>query len=543
MRDYAANYVDEIRAWLAENWRDVLGGTIEPDGDFFVAGGSSLLAAKLAARIREAGYRDVGLADLLEHRLFDAQVELLVNSEWREGAAREQRDPVAGLASAQRNRLEIVRERVLAGEPPPPYPIQLVVALHGPVDVAALDRAARALVGRHAALRTRFLASDGALELTECELADDWHVFVHDLTELDAEDGWLTARELAHEQNNAVIDYSRPPLVVVSISILPRDRSLLTLTVDHLVADGISMGVLWRDLDELYDAEATGRCAELPPLRITAQQVLGEREKTWREDRERILAAWDHALAGYELPPLGDLVRPSLHEEFRPPQPAAHHGWELSGDVVSGFLAGCLTTEVTEHAAAIGLVFHALHMLDDRTDAVICTAQWGRLAEDEEDLVGWLSDLIIVRIGPGLGAPAAVSLAEVARHTQERLRFAYRHPVPYHVLVRRYQGTVGARAPRKPYIFVNYSDRPMIGPRLGAARTEPVVDKMPLTNFPGPGIHIERDADRIAIDMSVVAGRYPPGVVETFGSLLCGAFTAFAADPRSRPAATAGVAT
>lgn len=533
MHDGEMDTGDEVRAWLAANWRAVLGGDVEPDGDFFAAGGNSLRAAKLAARIRKAGYRDVSLADLIEHRLFAAQVELLAGKQRGQGGPAEVRRPAAGLTSAQqRNRLEMARERLLAGETPPPLSIQLVVALHGPVDVAALDTAARALVARHAALRTRFFGPGGDIEPTECEVPDDWHVTVHDLTDVDADEGWRQAREISQAQNRVVIDFARPPLVVISLSVLRDNRSLLVITVDHLVADGISMGVMWRDLDELYDAAVAGRAADLPPLRVTAQQVLAERETAWRADETRVLAAWDEVLAGYEQPPLCDLVPPDLLEEFRAPQPADHHRWELPGEVARGFAAACLTVEVTEHSAVIGLVFQALRLLDGREDAVLCTAQSGRFSEDEEDLVGWLSEQVIVRLGPD---PAATGprLLDVARHAQERLRFAYRHGVPYHVLVRRFQGMVGGRSPRKPCIFVNYSDSPMIGPRLGAARTENIVDRIPLTSFAGPGVLVERETDRLVIDLSVVRDRYPQGVAERFGELLRDAFTAFAADPYS----------
>jgi hypothetical protein len=179
----------------------------------------------------------------------------------------------------------------------------------------------------------------------------------------------------------------------------------------------------------------------------------------------------------------------------------------------------------------MGLAFHALHKLDGRRDVVVCTAQSGRLNEDENDLIGWLSDRVITRLGPGLSlGPDGPSTLDAVRHAHERLMFSYRNPVPFHVLVRRYQGTVGARSPRKPYIFVNYSDAPMVGPRLGPARARAITETMPVTAFPGPGIQIDRDGSTLTIKMSTVTGRYPAGLRGKFGSLLCSAFAEYSQD-------------
>jgi hypothetical protein len=49
-----------------------------------------------------------------------------------------------------------------------------------------------------------------------------------------------------------------------------------------------------------------------------------------------------------------------------------------------------------------------------------------------------------------------------------------------------------------------------------------------VTSFPGPGVFVERDSDRLTMSLSIVVGRYPQGLVEAFGALRVESIRAFA---------------
>jgi len=520
--------VEDPGGWLRAQWSDLLAVPVTTtpgaDPDFFALGGDSLRAARLAARMRKAGFAGIALTDVIDNRRFAQQVELLRAAATREAAPAPMSTQRYEMSAAQQNRVAMVAERLRAGQRPPPLSIHTVLALHGPIDPAALHRAARALLDRHPALRTTFLTEDFQERVLVRPVPGNWGPAVHDFTGLPVAEARRRARAIAHSQHDTLFDFVEPPLLAVSLCLVSADEALLAVTVDHLVSDGVSTFVLWRDLTALYDAETRRMPAGLPELSVSSQELLGSREAAWQAQRASLLEAWDGALAGYDAAPQCDLVDPDRAEEFHPPQPAEHHGQELPAALVREFRAACLAAEVTEHAAVVGLVFAALHALDGRTDAVVCTAQSGRFTEAEENLVGWLSDRVIVRVLGESGDPL-----RCVRAAQERLRFAYRNPVPYHVLVRRYQGTVGGRSPRKPYIFVNYTDAPLTGRTFGPAAAEEVVDPAPHTSFPGPGVLVARDGDRMTIELSTVAGRYPEGLVARFGEQLIAAFRGFAA--------------
>lgn len=525
----------QLSSWLSQQWGLLLGtgATAGDDADFFALGGSSLLAMRLVGRMRKLGYTGVGIGDLLECRTLREQHELLRGQPLQEAVPAPAGAGQGLVSLSQRNRLEMAGERLRAGQPDPPFPLQHVVRLDGaPVDVHALDKAARDLLDRHAALRTRLLDDSGAIAVEELPVAPDWHIEVRDVRALAPQDAWDEVISAAGQRANTAFDYRHPPLIALQIGLITDTQSVLTITVDHLVSDGPSMTVLWNDLTRLYLAATEGRAAELPPVTLSVQEFLARRDEERLARGPRLLAAWDEELAGYPFPPLADLVPARPDEEFTPPQPAVRQEWKVPADVAARFSRSCLEVKATEHAAVMGLFSAALHLLDGRADVVVCSAHSGRDSDSEALVVGWLSNQVLARLRPTAPGPLrAAPLSTFAAHAQERLIFAYRHPVPFHTLIRRYQGLVGRRSPRNPYIYFDYVDHRGDGRAFGSASASPVEPHVETTSFPGPAIAVERDDEGIVITISSVAGRYPAGLVDQLGTALARLVTSFADDP------------
>ncbi len=527
----------QLSAWLSEQWELLLGtgATAGEDADFFALGGSSLLAMRLVGRIRKLGYTRVGIGDLLERRTLREQHELL-----RTQSLQAPRSVPAGaerelVSLSQRNRLEMAGERLRAGQPDAPFPLQHVARLDGAaVDVRALDEAARALLARHAALRTRLLDDSGAIAVQELPVAPDWHITVQDVRTLAPQAAWDEIISAAGQRANTAFDYRHPPLIAIQIGLISDTQSVLTITVDHLVSDGPSMTVLWNDLTQLYLAAARGRVADLPPATLSVQAFLARRDEERLARGSQLLTAWDTELAGYPFAPLADLMPVTPDEEFTPPQPAARQEWRVPADVASRFSRSCLECKATEHAAFMGLFSAALHLLDGRADVVVCSAHSGRDSDSEALVVGWLSNQVLARLRPAAEVPLRTApLSTFVQHAQERLIFAYRHPVPFHTLIRRYQGLVGRRSPRNPYIYFDYVDHRDTDATFGSAAASPVEPHVATTSFPGPAIAVERADEGIVITISSVVGRYPAGLVDRLGAVLTRLVTAFADDART----------
>src|SRR5437773_762197 len=139
--------------------------------------------------------------------------------------------------------------------------------LKGTLDITALDRTINDIVGRHEALRTTFAALDG----------EPIQVIAPTLTvplPIDALDAVPRAtREdeairLVKAETDRPFDLAIGPLVRARLIAIDRDDHILVLTFHHVVADGWSLDVLFRELTALYGSYSRGAPAALPALPV-----------------------------------------------------------------------------------------------------------------------------------------------------------------------------------------------------------------------------------------------------------------------------------
>jgi hypothetical protein len=147
------------------------------------------------------------------------------------------------------------------------YNISLGIALEGTLDVTALRRTLDALVARHESLRTRFDVEDGEpVQIVSGPVAVPLPVI--DLEHLPATDRVPEARRLATDEANAPFDLSTGPVLRARLFRLAPNQHVLVLVIHHIVCDGWSLGVLSRELGELYRGFSSGRPASLPELPV-----------------------------------------------------------------------------------------------------------------------------------------------------------------------------------------------------------------------------------------------------------------------------------
>lgn len=142
------------------------------------------------------------------------------------------------------------------------YNEPIAVRLDGPLGVPALRAALEQLVARHGALRTVFREHDGEpVQVVLGRGTVDFTVEEH--TGRDEDDA---VRQVLAAEARRVFDLAHGPLLVTRLLRWSPERHVLVLSLHHIVIDAASVGVLARDLSELYRAEVDGRPADLPEL-------------------------------------------------------------------------------------------------------------------------------------------------------------------------------------------------------------------------------------------------------------------------------------
>ena len=158
------------------------------------------------------------------------------------------------------------------------------LALHGPLDPAALRHSLHDLVARHESLRAAFSA-DGLMmcvaEPGPVELP------LHDLSALPAEGRDEALDRLLAEEVETPFDLERGPLFRARLARRGPEEHRLVFTGHHIVLDGWSTGVLVADWARLYSARRAGRAPALPPAEpFTAYALDLARERTGLEAHE-----------------------------------------------------------------------------------------------------------------------------------------------------------------------------------------------------------------------------------------------------------------
>ncbi|QEU77651.1 non-ribosomal peptide synthetase [Streptomyces subrutilus] len=184
------------------------------------------------------------------------------------------------------------------------YAVQDTVELAGDVDAEALRVSVQHLLDRHPLLRAGFAQHpDGRIvQLVGARAELPWTRT--DLAHLDPAGQAAAVEEAAAAERAAGFDLGRPPLLRAALLRLGADRSLLVLTLHHIVADGWSVSLILRQLlDGYLPGGAPARPEADQGYRAYAGWLAGR-------DRDGARAAWREALAGLDGP-AGLPVRPA----------------------------------------------------------------------------------------------------------------------------------------------------------------------------------------------------------------------------------------
>ena len=257
------NAVEEI---LAGVWTDLLG--VDPVGvedDFFALGGHSLLAAQVLSRVERHFRVRVPLRALFA----DPTVASLAR---RIAAAEPQLDPaepVGHRGDPGTAPLSFAQQRLWfldQWDPGNPlYTIGSAFRVAGALDRALLRRCLAEVVRRHEALRTTFVAVAGTA-VQRIGPVPSLRLPLIDLAGLPPARREAALRSQAGRCLALPFDLSRDALLRAVLWRTGPDDHALILATHHIVADGWSLGVLAREMAELYAAFAAGDPSPLPEL-------------------------------------------------------------------------------------------------------------------------------------------------------------------------------------------------------------------------------------------------------------------------------------
>jgi amino acid adenylation domain-containing protein len=421
---------------------DVLGlERVGVHDDFFDLGGDSLLVVQLLARVKAVFDAPVSVQGFFSGPTIAQLAQEIVQalaSHGAPGAAARlgvpaiRRHPRASIAvsfagaaslplSPAQQQLWLL-DRLLGGRPV--YNVWAVLRLVGPLEVGALREALRELVQRHEILRTRFgTAEAGPVQLIAPQL--DCPLEVEAVGALPEGQREMQARRRAQELVGQPFDLESGPLLRARLLDLGGAEHWLVLALHHIVIDGWSFGVLWRELSELYAACVQGRPAALAELPVQyADYAVWQRERLHEEAAAQPLAYWKEALA--ELPVLElstDRPRPSV-----PSYRGGRIVFELGEELTRGLKEIGRRERATLFMTLLASVQVLLYRYSGQEDFAVGVPVAGRTRPELEGLIGYFVNMLVLRAELS-GEP---TFREYLGRVRERALAAYAHQeVPF----------------------------------------------------------------------------------------------------------------
>ena len=313
------------------------------------------------------------------------------------------------------------------------YNVPSAVTLPGNVNADVLRRALNEIVKRHEVLRTKFMSVDGKpsqviLPSLNIELP------VHDLRNMSAGQRQAEVARLTEAEARRPFDLSQGPLLRAQLLRVTNEQNLLLLTMHHIISDGWSVGIFFRELSLLYEAAYRGQRSSLPELPIQyADYAQWQRERLSGTTLAELLGYWRNQLAGapvvLELPL--DKVRPPV-QSFRGEVRTFQLGVELTRRLRELSQRSGVTLFMTLLAAFKVL----LYRYTGEEDLVVGTPIAGRNRAEIEGLIGFFTNSLVLRARLS-GNP---SFAEFLQRVREVTLGAYEHQdLPFEKLVEELQ--------------------------------------------------------------------------------------------------------
>ncbi|MFD1324090.1 non-ribosomal peptide synthetase [Micromonospora sonneratiae] len=175
--------------------------------------------------------------------------------------------------------------------------------LYGTLDPVALQSSINAVVARHEALRTTFVADDGRPEQSVLAVDDPLARVEVSLVDLAGQatagvDPEASALALARTMGETGFDLERAPLLRVSLARLGADKHLLSLAVHHIIADERSVSIVLNEILTGYQHIVGGGPAVAPPPVQYPDYVVWQRTAFDDGAADRQRGFWAGQLAG-----------------------------------------------------------------------------------------------------------------------------------------------------------------------------------------------------------------------------------------------------
>jgi amino acid adenylation domain-containing protein len=416
---------DALERLIADVWQEVLDiKHVAAADNFFELGGQSMLAFRVITRLNELLSLRLPVMDVFR---FPTVSDLAVNvreAQAQVGAMEKPpllRDP--GLpAETEASPSQEMLYRMNTEAPNLPAENQdLSMRIVGTLDVAALERALGEITRRHDVLRSRFRRAGKSAERRtrssaegDAEVGDKlmhsvvpWEPLRLSISEVSGgtdEERWAAAGQIHQRRWSSSFDLGAGTMKLELVRVSPRDHLLIAI-FHHIIFDGMSYPVLFRELSALYRAFSRGEPSPLEELPFRfADHVAWQRKLSELPIGQSQLAYWRKRFEG--VGPMrirGDKPRDLIDEKRArkgPPDvfPGRAVKVQLSPDVVATVRKQAVDLQVTVYTVLVAAYFLLVREYSEQDEVIMMTSVSGRDRPGAEQVLGQFNASFPLRV-------------------------------------------------------------------------------------------------------------------------------------------------
>ncbi|MEM9271763.1 MAG: amino acid adenylation domain-containing protein [Cyanobacteria bacterium P01_F01_bin.143] len=437
-------------------WAEILGqGEIGTDDDFFELGGHSLLATRMISQIRQIFSIELPLRNLFEYPTIK---QLSKNIDF---AKQEQSENILAPTIEMISRtgelpLSFAQQRqwfLYQLEPDNPwYNISTAVKITGELDIEKLQKCFDILVKRQEILRTSFITVDGKAKLIINEQVKI-NLTESDLSSLSVKEKQKQIKQLQIDEAQQVFALDKSPLMRIKLLTLGDSEHILLLSLHHIIGDAWSMGVLVKEIIELYTREEAALTLKGTPS--DKDTALYKGAEVQRKQRTPIIqyvdfAAWQRnylqgeileSQVNYWQEQLADAPAISSFPTDYPRKSqasyqSAAYNFQLNDRVTQNLKQISRSNSGTLFITLFAALALLMHRYTDNDDLVIGTPIANRDRAELEGLIGFFANTLALRINLADNP----SFTELLTRAREIALGAYSHQtLPFEQLIDKLQ--------------------------------------------------------------------------------------------------------
>ncbi len=371
---------------------EVLGDQIKTDDNFFEYGINSLKATLLAAKIEDYLHISISIKEILDNPSIACLLKTIENRNSENGfdiSPVESRDFYEVSRAQKRFWILDNYEKYLS-----PYNIPVSFVFRGRLDVPLFLEAFEHLVKRHEILRTTFVLLNGELmQKIHDEDSYGCDISYQDLSAM--ENAFGEAKAIAQYEANATFDLEKGPLLRVKLLKTTTEEYVFSLVIHHIIADGWSIGVIFKEINRFYETQIKKKKDELFSLDIQWKDYAAWQAKMYqKKEIKKNQEYWYNRFKG-ELPVLS---LPTYQ-----PRPAIQtfngciQSFTFSNDTLRSLNRISKENECTLFMTLVSILKILLFKYTGQKDIIIGTDIAGRSLKDLEHQIGCYFNTIVLK--------------------------------------------------------------------------------------------------------------------------------------------------